>query len=217
MKRKLLFFIILSCIFFQISAQSTVDFQYVSQLLAKQPLTTGTFKQTKTITKIKRNLISSGDFIINADKGIAWITKKPFPSTLVVGKAAMIQISADGTKSITDTSENKTFSDISNTIASIFCGKNEIIQKQFSVSFSKKSTSNSCSWVAVLFPENKTIQSFMTKITLQGVCPVSGTSSKAQITSVIISETSGDKILYEFSDQEHPETLSKEQYEFFKK
>jgi hypothetical protein len=180
-------------------AAESISFDAVCAQLAQHPNTTGSFLQVKTIDAAKRSLKSTGTFIFSLE-GIVWKTVKPFSSTLIVGRASVVQITPDGTKSVIDASNNQIFTSISTTLSSIFSGNTEIIYKNFTIDF----TSESGRWNAILTPKDKTVTAVMKSLSLGG--PVSG--SGTQFDTIIMTESGGGTITYTFTDQKYPRELS---------
>src|SRR5574344_840351 len=150
----------------QTNEAAQFTFADVRASLASHPRTKGDFTQTKTLSKLHRSFTSSGKFIISSQQGIVWQTLKPYQSTSALTKSGIIQIAADGTKSVMDASSNKTFT----------------------VSFSapENGINSASSWKAVLVPVDATIASFMKQITLAGK-----SKETVSMDEIKIDETSG--------------------------
>lgn len=194
------------------AAQFTFD--DVCASLASHSCTKGDFTQTKTLSKLHRSFTSSGKFIISSQQGIVWQTLKPYQSTSALTKSGIIQIAADGTKSVMDASSNRTFTDISEVISSVFTGKSDVLKKSFTVSFSatENGINSASSWKAVLVPVDATIASFMKQITLAGK-----SKETVSMDEIKIDETSGDVITYSLLNQQYAEYLTDKEKSFFEK
>ena len=101
--------------------KKAVTLESVCEQLASRPNTTGYFTQTKTLQTNGRKLKSLGKYII-CSEGILWKTEKPVPSSLILTKDTMVQISANGNKSVMSGKDNQIFSNISETLSSVFSG-----------------------------------------------------------------------------------------------
>ena len=110
-----------------------VSLESVCEQLASHPNTKGDFTQTKTLQTNGRKLKSIGKYII-CSEGILWKTEKPVPSSLILTKDTMVQISANGNKSVMSGKDNQIFSNISETLSSVFSGDVEAL-KILSASF----------------------------------------------------------------------------------
>lgn len=168
--------------------------------LSKHPNTTGDFTQIKTINANGRQLKSTGKFIIS-NQGIMWKTQKPFPSSIVITKDKMIQTAADGKQTVMSGSDNQIFKNISDCLSSVFAGNSEDLEKNFITDFTDNGDG---SWSLILTPKDATISSVMQQLQMKGTV----SSSLVKMDSLEMSETSSNKIKYEFSNQEYPKELS---------
>lgn len=183
------------------------DLQGICSKLAVNPITKGNFVQVKTINSSKgaRELKSNGDFIFSLD-GIMWKTLKPFPSSMIVGKDFLVQVAADGTKTVTDTSNNPAFASVAETITSIFSNDYARLTSSFDSSISNEDSLYS----VVLTPKDSTIASVLSNIELKILI-----DSTVTITSVIMTESSGNKTTYLFSNHSYPKELTQDEKDFF--
>ena len=205
MKRRFLFIlsILITCALF---AQSAATLEGVCASLASRPNTVGDFIQTKTIQTNGRKLKSTGKYII-CPEGILWRTEKPIPSSLILTKDTMIQISANGNKSVMSGKDNQIFANISETLSSVFSGDVAALKKNFVCEFSSDQNDN---WSVCLTPKDKTIASVMKTLVL------SGTNLKnAVMTNLVMTEASENAITYEFINQKYPEELSADEKQNF--
>ena len=114
---------------FNLTAQS-LTLESVCKSLASHPITTGDFTQIKTLQTNGRKLTSTGKFIFSQE-GILWQTEKPFPSSLILTKEAMVQVAANGKKSVMSGKDNQIFANISDTLSSVFSGNVDALKKNF--------------------------------------------------------------------------------------
>ncbi len=70
--------------------------EQVRQRVQDAPVVRGQFTQRKTVQGFKQPLQSSGDFVAARGKGIAWLVRKPFASTLIVKPDSLLSRGADG-------------------------------------------------------------------------------------------------------------------------
>ena len=190
-----------------LQAQSSLSLESVCASLAARPNTTGDFIQIKTINANGRQLKSSGKFIISTI-GIMWKTEKPFPSSLILTKDSMIQIAANGNKSVMDGKDNQIFANISDTLTSVFSGNSNQLKKNFECNFSGEEKGG---WTLELKPKDSTIASVMESLILSGALEKDG----AVLAKLEMAETSGNKIIYEFTNQKYPEELSADEKQNF--
>ena len=174
--------------------------------LSSHPNTSGDFIQTKTLQTNGRKLKSTGKYII-CSQGILWRTEKPVPSSLILTKDAMVQISANGNKSVMSGKDNQIFSNISETLSSVFSGDAAGLKKNFKCDFKVKENGD---WTLTLTPKDSTIASVMNTLELFGT-----TKPQTAMTSLLMSEASGNSITYEFINQKYPEELSADEKQNF--
>ena len=183
-----------------------LTFRSVCDGLAKNRTTKGEFIQEKTIGKTGRVLKSKGKFIF-CREGILWSTEKPFPSTLVVGQDYMVRVSSDGTRKTMDAKDNDVFKSISSSMMGVF--SNDVaIENEFDVVFT---TDENNVWTAVLEPKDSTAAIFMKQLILKG----RSSDGHSEMDSVELNEAKGNKVLYAFMNQSHPEELGKDEKSYF--
>lgn len=178
----------------------------VCEALSSRPNTVGDFTQTKFLQTNGRKLKSSGKYII-CNQGILWRTEKPVPSSLILTKETMVQISANGNKSVMNGKDNQIFSNISETLSSVFSGDVAALKKNFNCDFSNGADG---SWAVSLVPKDSTIASVMKTLVLSG-----RTKPETAMTSLVMTEASGNTITYEFTNQKYPEELSADEKQNF--
>ncbi len=187
----------------------THSLESVCKSLASKPNTTGDFTQTKTIQANGRKLKSTGKFIIS-NLGIYWKTEKPFPSSLILTEDSMVQVSANGKKSVMSGKDNQIFANISSTLSSVFSGNVDQLKKNFECNFSEDAKNG---WKILLTPKDSTIASVMNTLILSGT--YDSTSDLAVLASLEMTETSDNTITYEFTNQKYPKELSADEKQIF--
>lgn len=187
---------------FQLAAQS-LTLESVCKSLASHPNTTGDFTQIKTLQTNGRKLTSNGKFIFSQE-GILWQTEKPFPSSLILTKEAMVQVAANGKKSVMSGKDNQIFANISDTLSSVFSGNVDALKKNFECELVQEADTG---WKILLTPKDSTIASVMKSMVLAG--------AGADLSSLEMSEASENTIRYEFKNQKYPEELSADEKQIF--
>ena len=186
-----------------LNAETEAVFEDVRAALAVNAVQKGDFTQTKTIARLKRDLVSSGSYLISHDDGIVWQTKKPYQSTLIVTKRAVVQIAASGKKSVLQTGNNATFESFSAVISSVFSGGDALNARNFDIYFEGTREQ----WTVGVMPKDSTIAAVAMDFVLQGVA---GTLS-----SVTMHEPSGDSVRYDFTAVRYADTLTAEERALF--
>ncbi|MBQ2314644.1 MAG: outer membrane lipoprotein carrier protein LolA [Treponema sp.] len=196
----------LSAASLQLSAENA-SLESVCNGLMEHPVTTGEFTQLKKSAAINRQLRSSGNFLISTE-GVIWDTKKPFSSSMVVTRTALIQTAPDGSKTVLDGSKNQTFANVAGTLSSLFSGDKKSLENNFSVDF----LSNASSWKMQLVPKDKTIAMTLSAVMLNGRCTSEGGTI---LDSMTITEQNGDCVSYTFRNQEYKDVLSDAEKSYF--
>lgn len=201
---------------FTLFAQSSksLTLETICEGLAARPNSKGDFTQIKTIQTNGRKLTSTGKFIIST-YGIYWKTEKPFPTSLILTENSMIQISANGTKTVMSGNDDQIFANISNTLSSVFSGNSDALKKNFECSFSDDGKGG---WKIFLTPKDKTIASVMNSLELTGTYDGydnNGKVKEAVLNSLMMTEASDNTIQYIFTNQQYPEELSPDEKKLF--
>ena len=208
-KRTVFSFLMICLLAFSLSAEG-LTLEGVCKSLASHPNTTGSFTQTKTLQTNGRKLTSTGKFIF-CPLGILWQTEKPFPSSLILTEDAMIQIAANGKKSVMSGKDNQIFANISGTLSSVFSGNAEELKKNFNCKFEEGADGG---WKVYLTPKDSTIASVMRSLVLAGTFE-EGSAAGALLTTLEMTEMSDNTILYEFANQKYPKELSADEKQNF--
>ncbi len=192
--------------FFLIVSVNAETFESVCKNLSEHPNMTGNFSQIKTISAVNRSMKSSGTFIFSLN-GIMWKTEKPFPSTMVVGMTSVKQTLANGKETVIDASSNQIFTSISTTLSAMFSGNSDVLQNNFDVDFNFSGSD----WTAVLSPKDNMVKKILTSLSISG----KATATSADLNSIVMKESSGDTITYNFSDQKYPKELNADEKSYF--
>lgn len=198
--------IILGFLFLLTAVAFAQNLEEVCASLAEHPNTTGNFVQVKTIQTNGRKLKSNGTYIISTE-GILWRTEKPVPSSLILTKNSVVQIAANGKKSVMDGRDNQMFANISETLSSVLSGDAAALRKNFNCDFT---INNDGQWSVKLEPKDSTIASVMKTLVLSGTY-----QQYAIMTSLVMQEASDNEIRYEFLNQKFPKELSADEKQIF--
>ena len=206
-KMKKIFFLLLSlmiCVSFSFAqVSSSESFEQVCKNISSHKITKGNFNQIKVIKKLKREIKSSGTFIVSSKDGVLWNTQKPFKSSMAITKNGIVQTNAQGKKSVVAANGNATFEQVSGLMTSLFNGNIDELNKNFEIEF----IGSSENWNVNLVPKDASVQNFITNIEMAG---------KMTIDTMVLNEPSGDFTKYEFSNQTFAESLTSEELAKFK-
>ena len=182
--------------------ETMAAFNATSERLAEHPIVKGNFEQEKLLSRLKRSLKSSGNFIIAVELGMVWDTLKPFPSTMALGKDYLVQSRPGGQKTVLSAEGNETFIRLAEVISSVFSGNTQRLLDNFEVYYSGSVSG----WELGLLPRDRAIASFAVRITMKG---------DTAIRHILINEQNGDSITYVLSNQSYPSELASHEKSFF--
>ena len=120
----------------------------------------GNYKQILYFDRNKKSFESSGDFFVASGYGICWFTKEPKESITVMGEKNISMILPNGEKKILSDSNNAMFSQIANTIKSIFTYD----EKAINYSFDKNEDKNKN---IIYTPKNDDLKKILNKIEIE--------------------------------------------------
>ena len=174
----------------------------VCEAISANKITKGDFRQLKFILKLRREMVSSGIFIISANDGILWNTQKPYRSTMAMTKKSIIQTNSKGKKTVLSAESNATFEQFASVLSAVFNGNSESLTKNFDIEF----IGDASNWNINLVPKNSSVRRIIEEIDMAG---------HNEIDVMTIHESNGDYIRYEFQTHIHPSSLSDEEKSFF--
>lgn len=184
------------------SRKNEDEFTKVCEAISSRKITKGDFRQLKFIYRLKREMVSSGIFVISSADGILWQTQKPYSSTMAMTKSAIIQTNSKGKKSVISAESNATFDQFAKVLSSVFTGNSEALTQNFEVEFIG-STDN---WSINLIPKNASVRKLVSEIEMVG---------KISIDLMTIHEPNGDYIRYDFLTHVYPDALTDEEKALF--
>ena len=185
-----------------LAASSEKEFATVCESISAHSVQKGTFIQTKHVSKLNRDLVSSGTYIISQKDGILWNTQKPFPSVMAVSQSGIMQTNASGKKTKLDAKGNATFQQFSAVISSVFQGNADMLREHFTIYFD----GDQKNWTTALVPKEATLRRMISHIQMNG---------SDSIQSIIMTEENGDSVRYQFEQQTYAETLSDAEKSYF--
>ncbi|MDQ0143111.1 outer membrane lipoprotein carrier protein LolA [Cupriavidus necator] len=78
------------------AAPPTPVLDAIAARLADAPVIRGRFEQQRQLAGFAQALVSRGDFVLARDRGLAWTTREPIVSSLLVTPAQLLVRGADG-------------------------------------------------------------------------------------------------------------------------
>ncbi len=166
--------------------RSDPDFVSMQERFSDLPLV-ASYTQTKHISKIKKDLVSTGKMLMAPNRGMVFIIERPYRSVMIVGRDQMKQQVGSGKVSQMDVSKNHIYTSMASSLESIFTGDYDTIEKNFKISF----LSQDGRWYLGLRPREKTLSAFIESITIAG---------RDTLEELLMKEESGDYVLYTFTE-----------------
>ncbi|MFT3806177.1 LolA family protein [Arenimonas sp.] len=182
------FAVLLGCLLGQGASWAADVAPGVRARLVQAPVLRGAFEQEKRLQGFRNPLRSQGDFILSRERGIVWNTRKPFASTLVLGKDRLQAKQADGRKQDLIAAGNSQALSVANGLMLALVGGNiDGLATSFDV---REFLSADGSWALVLVPKRGPLQKAFQRIELQG---------DRYVRRVVLSESRGDRTEIKFS------------------
>lgn len=171
---------------FPVSADSG-ELRDALRALSEPEKISGSFKQIRTVAKINRSFESTGTFEISEKDGIVWNVEKPFPSMMIVTDSSVLQIDADGNRTLVASGDNAVFREISRTMRAVFLGNPDALRERFEIYFVRNKKNGE--WHVGLIPRENVVRSAMRSVELQG---------SKNLRKVVLVDGEGNKLVYEF-------------------
>lgn len=159
----------------------------VQALVARPDAMCGVFVQQKTLVGLRLPVRASGRFCVVAAHGVLWSIQRPFPSTLLLTRAEIVESQGGRVTSRISASEEPAVGVISELLFSVLAGDLKKLQGAFAIAASVETTT----WSARLIPKGADMRRAISVIEL------SGAEFVRQIT---ITESSGDRTAISFAD-----------------
>lgn len=169
----------------------------VYKRISAHPVTKGEFTQEQYIKVANRSLISRGNFVMAADKGVIFEIAEPFPSSMVVTEDKLVQTLSGNVVAVMDGKENAMFKNIAKIIHSVFSNDVQVLKDNFQVSVTGGPKD-----VVELVPKDPLLSMMFLKITL---------AVGDSIDSVSVIETGGNWVNYNFNNKSFPEKLTSDE------
>lgn len=168
----------------------------VQQLLALSQAKEARFEQEKQVAGLSQPLRASGELLLVRDLGLWWQQQKPFPLTLTLTPARMVQQMAGQPATVIDNPQLLEFSQM---LLALFGSDEATLSRYFSIDFH----STEDGWQLVLVPTLAPLDKVFASLTLSG---------QGQLDQLLIADKQGDSTRIRFSDwRERPLPLTPEE------
>ena len=169
----------------------------VYKRISAHPVTKGEFTQEQYIKVANRSLISRGNFVMAADKGVIFEIAEPCPSSMVVTEDKLVQTLSGNVVAVMDGKENAMFKNVAKIIHSVFSNDVQVLKDNFQVSVTGGPKD-----VVELVPKDPLLSMMFLKITL---------AVGDSIDSVSVIEAGGNWVNYNFNNKSFPEKLTSDE------
>lgn len=159
------------------------------------------FTQARTMSFLKRPLITDGRLLYSKDYGLFWGLTKPYEAAYIVTNNGVY--SYENGKKQKSAGGEQIFRQTAMMFAAIFTADIQALSKLFHIYFS----GDEANWTIGLKPKKRMIQKLIAQVVIHG---------NQHVTAVNIHETSGDHIDISFKNMQHePKTLTNEELNYF--
>lgn len=159
------------------------------------PVITADFVQKRSLQGMKKPIVSSGNFIVSAEKGLYWSQVSPFKLTMVLTKDKLLQQVENGKPEILTAKQNPQIFQFNQLLSSLFSMNVQEMKAYFDMSMNE----NNGHWVLFLDPKKEPINKIFKKITLKG---------QDFINEVELLDQQGDSTVIQFSHHQKLDALS---------
>lgn len=185
-----------------------ITLEQLQKNLSSELLVRGDFEQQREMAMFEQPLISSGQFLLSAKKGLWWHQTTPMPVSLVLTQDKLSQQFDNQPAQILTASDNPMVFYFSHVFLSMFKGDTSQLTEQFELSLKTlKDSKTHNQWQLVLTPKTAPLNKVFSKILIEG---------SQFINKLELAEIRGDKTLITFSQQKTtPTALTSEEKRVF--
>ena len=178
------------------SAQASALAEQVRRRLVEAPVLRGEFEQRRTLTGFRNPLVSRGDYVVARARGVAWRTREPFASTLVLTRERALSRQPDGrVDTLTDAREQPVLRLVNRMLFALMAADLAVLQEGFRVEGQVGATG----WRLALAPRDAPLSQWVSRIDLEG---------DRHVDSVHLAEPQGDATEIRLSRQSAGEALT---------
>jgi hypothetical protein len=153
--------------------------------LTKAAITRGAFEQTKQLKVLRKPLISTGTFIYDKNRGVAWKTLSPVPSLLLISDTRLW--TAQGEQPVPAV------------FGKVFQAMLGADLAQLATAFDITGSARKTSWKVSLVPKDEMLKKVISRMQLSG---------DQELRVLEIFETNGNSSMLHFQNISHPDRLT---------
>ena len=141
-----------------------LDLAELSELLSQDRLVSGHFIQEKTLSGFPKPMRTEGSFYLDLDRGIVWVTEKPFANTIIFSEDGLRSKSQYATSRLSS-QEIPYLKTVNELILGMLAGQTARLQADFEI----KLSGNSDHWTMHLTPrQNSPVGALFNSMEIEG-------------------------------------------------
>lgn len=157
--------------------------------LAQPEVVRGRFEQRKQLKGFRNPLVSRGDFLLLRQRGVAWDTTEPFPSSTLLTRERLLTRLPDGSQRVVlDAAASPGMAAVNSLLMALVAGDLDALAPQFRA---EEALLADGAWTLVLHPREAGLKRLFARIELRG---------GRHVREVRIEETGGDVTTLRFLD-----------------
>jgi hypothetical protein len=156
----------------------------------------GEFDQEKQVQGFRNSLKSSGSFLLAGKRGVVWVTKKPFASTLVLTSKQLTTLQPDGTRQALPGTAGRAATVANSLMLALVTGDVGALEKRFTLA---ETLNADGTWTLALTPREPALRKAIARVDMSGA---------RYVTHVAIQDAGGDRTLLTFSGLRELPTLT---------
>ena len=169
-----------------VSVQDDAALTRIQAMVARPTTMCGAFEQQKTLVGLRRPVQSSGRFCVMKDRGVLWSTLTPFPATLKLSRAEIVESQGDRVTSRLSARDEPTVGMISEMLFAVLAGDLSGLRSGFTIDAS----TDAATWRARMTPKDAGLRRVIDAIELTG---------GEFVRQIRITEASGDHTVIAFT------------------
>lgn len=170
--------------------------EQVRRRLVDAPVLRGEFEQRRTLQGFRNPLVSRGDYVVARARGVAWRTREPFASTLLLTRERALSRQADGrVDTLMDAREQPVLRLVNRMLFALMAADLAVLEEGFRV----EGQVAAARWQLVLSPRDASLAQWVSRIELAG---------DRHVEQVVLLEPRGDATAIRLSRQATGQTLT---------
>ena len=132
--------------------------------LNAHPVVRAEFTQTRRIAALAKPLVTQGRLLVSRGEGVVWQIDQPYRSTYVLKQESMLEIAADGTRTVHSERDASAAARINQLVRALTAGDNVTLSNWFQTQTSLEGAR----WRIVLVPKQQQMAQYIKRVHLRG-------------------------------------------------